>query len=88
MSIAELFGLSTAKGTRANQFNQSTVVSSSSDYVPPNVKQQIELWEKELNCLVVRPAVLVLIKDSTLAEKFKSDFCTRRSIAIWRKGVD
>ena len=56
--------------------------------MPPNVKQQIELWEKELNCLVVRPAVLVLIKDSQLAEKFKQDFCTRRSIAIWRKGVD
>jgi hypothetical protein len=39
MSIAELFGLSTAKGTRANQLNQSSVTSSSSDYVPPNVKQ-------------------------------------------------
>ena len=36
----------------------------------------------------MRPAVLVLIKDSQLAEKFKQDFCTRRSIAIWRKGVD
>ena len=56
--------------------------------MPPNVKQQIELWEKELNCLTVRPAVLVLIKDSKLADKFMSDFCMTRSIPIWRRGVD
>lgn len=31
------------------------------EYVPPNVKQQIELWEKELNCIKIKPALMVIL---------------------------
>lgn len=62
LTIGELFGLSTTRATSA--------VVSDNDFVPANVKQQIELWERELNCIQTRPAVMVLINTQQSAQRF------------------
>ncbi len=46
VSIADMFGLSSSKIKR-----QAAENTEAYEYVPPNVRQQIELWEKELNCV-------------------------------------
>ena len=52
-----------------------------SSYIPSNVKQQIELWEKELTCIQERPAIMVLIHSSQTAKRF-IDYCRQKNITV------
>jgi hypothetical protein len=54
-----------------------------SDYVPPNVKQQIELWEKELNCVHTKPAIMVLLNRPELAQRF-GNFSLTKNITVYK----
>lgn len=72
LSIADLFGLSTASKYK-NKAHEGA------DFIPPNVKQQIELWEKELNCIKVRPSVMVVLNSLDTAKSFVQ-FCLNNNI--------
>ena len=60
-SIADIFGLSSSHLKNP---------SSSHLYVPPNVRQQITLWEKELNSIQVDPGLLIEFENQNAFEKF------------------
>jgi L-2-hydroxyglutarate oxidase LhgO len=47
------------------------------------VKQQIELWERELNCVKTRPAIIVLINTQHTAQKF-IEYCRAKNLEIIR----
>jgi len=70
-SLADLIGLST--GTRQSA-------------VPANVKQQIELWEKELNCVKTTPAVMVVLNTKKTADAFRA-FSSDRHIKILQQNM-
>ena len=74
-SIADIFGLSSSHLKNP---------SSSHLYVPPNVRQQITLWEKELNSIQVDPGLLIEFENQNAFEKFL-DFANRRKIRVLKQ---
>jgi len=80
-----LFGLSNAKSRRKNvKGEESKNGDTSTEYVPPNVKQQIELWEKELNCIRVRPSIMVKLSNQEGYDRF-IHFAMSKNIQILKK---
>lgn len=72
-SLADMIGLSTG-----NKFKTQGI--------PANVKQQIELWEKELNCIKTTPAVMVVLNTQKTADAFRA-FCSDRHIKILQQNM-
>jgi len=52
--------------------------------VPANVKQQIELWEKELNCIKSRKVMMVILNTRETAQRF-CDYAGLRNIVIFKQ---
>ena len=53
-AIADLFGLSSSRLKQAEAANKDSY-----SYIPPNVRQQIELWERELKSLKSSPGLMI-----------------------------
>jgi len=54
--------------------------------VPPNVKQQIELWEKDLNCIKARAGMLIIINSQEMAQRFVQ-YAMKENINLYKKNV-
>jgi len=54
--------------------------------VPPNVKQQIELWEKDLNCIKARQGMLIIINSQEMAQRFVQ-YAMKENINLYKKNV-
>lgn len=51
------------------------------DFTPGNVKQQIRLWESELNCIVALPGLMIEFEDSIKVKKF-IEYANKKRIKI------
>lgn len=55
--------------------------------MPPNVRQQIELWEKELNCVKTRSAMMVILNSQEMAHRF-FNYANMKGIQILKQNLN
>ncbi|CDW73476.1 tfiih and nucleotide excision repair factor 3 complexes subunit [Stylonychia lemnae] len=78
MPIADLFGLSSSRSARLQAANKDSY-----NYIPPNVRQQIELWEKELKSLSSKPGLLIEFDSKDRYNSF-IEYAKQKKILIYK----